>query len=146
MALLSLAKGVSTSPAIRGANGAFVLGKRGLHQPGPTGCKWRFCPWQKGSPPARPYGVQMAYLPLAKGVSTSPALRGENGAFVLGKRGLHQPDPTGRKWRKGIHQPLGCRPARPHEVQLACLLVKKGSNGAGFNFSFLTGMGNHYTC
>ena len=52
-----------------------------------------------------------------------PALRGENGAFVLGKRGLHQPDPTGYKWRKGLHQPLRFRPARPHGVQLACLLV-----------------------
>jgi hypothetical protein len=55
-----------------------------------------------GSPPARPYGVQMALLPSAKGVSTSPAprgtngervstspaLRGANGAFALGKKNV----------------------------------------------------------
>ena len=40
--LLSLAKGVSTSPALRGANGTFVLDKRSFRQPGPTGYKWRF--------------------------------------------------------------------------------------------------------
>jgi len=60
----------------------------GLHQPGPTGYKWRFCPWQKGSPPARPYGVQMVLLSLTKGVSASPALRGANGAFLRPARSL----------------------------------------------------------
>jgi hypothetical protein len=60
----------------------------GLHQPGPTGYKWRFCPWQKGSPPARPYGVQMVLLSLTKGVSASPALRGTNGAFLRSARSL----------------------------------------------------------
>jgi hypothetical protein len=39
-----------------------------------------------GSPPARPtrpYGVKMALLSLAKGVSTSPTPRGTNGVRVF---------------------------------------------------------------
>jgi hypothetical protein len=48
----------------------------------------RFCPWQKGSTPARPYGVQMALLSLTKGVSASPALRGANGACLRTARSL----------------------------------------------------------
>jgi hypothetical protein len=47
----------------------------------------------------------------------SPTLRGKNEAFVLDKRGLHQPDPTGFKWLKGLRQPLRFRPARPHGVK-----------------------------
>jgi hypothetical protein len=35
----------------------------------------------------------------------SPTLRGKNEAFVLDKRGLHQPYPTGFKWRRDFISP-----------------------------------------
>jgi hypothetical protein len=73
------------SPTLRGKNEAFVLDdKRGLHQPLPTGFKWR-----RGS--------------SALEVSSSPTLWGE--MCILMKTGLHQPDPTGYKW-KGFVQPF----------------------------------------
>ena len=55
------------------------LTKRGLHQPFPTGFKWR-----RGS--------------SALEVSSSLALWGE--MCILMKTGLHQPDPTGCKWKR----------------------------------------------
>jgi hypothetical protein len=35
----------------------------------------------------------------------SPTLRGKNEAFVLDKRGLHQPYPTGFKWQRDFMSP-----------------------------------------
>jgi hypothetical protein len=103
MALLPLAKGNSTSPALRGANGAFALGKRGLHQPGPTGCKWR------------------------KGLN-QPCLTKCNWHAYCWKQGLDQPVLLRSKWRKVF-------------IWLDPLQL----NGAGFNFSYLIGCSNPYT-
>jgi hypothetical protein len=56
---------------------------------------------KNGSPSAQHYGAQMAL------------------SRPWQKVGLHQPDLTGYKWRKGLHQPLRFRPARPHGVKCA---------------------------
>ena len=68
------------NPTLRGKKIKLLsLTKRGLHQPYPTGFKWR-----RGS--------------SALEVSSSPALWGE--MCILMKTGLHQPDPTGCKWKR----------------------------------------------
>ena len=94
------------SLTLRGGIFTIVFGKKGF-QPARLHkwCKGLHLPWvpsspalrgemrilmENGSQPARPYGVQMALPCWKKRVSTSPTLRGANGAW-----GFDQPNPLG---------------------------------------------------